>query len=147
MIDDPVPVSDWHFDNDEIAAKQRDREYKAERKAASVAALNLCPDNIKEWLISCSPDSTEPYSYKDPFSGDMVEWFEVGFNATHYFSLGVRADGILIKKISGPEYDEECQCWHDQTTVRIIEPNQASQSYWGHRQPLGKSLTYSIIKN
>jgi len=114
-----------------IMAKQS--EYTKARRAATEAALNVCPENIKDWLIRCTSDGNgQPHSYKDSFSGDEVEWFEVGHNSTHYFSLGVRADGILIKKICGPEYDDVCQCWYDSTTVKIIEPDQVSYSYWGH---------------
>jgi hypothetical protein len=107
-------------------------DYVADRAAATAAALDLCSQEIRDWLILCTSDKSGPHSDKDFRGGDDVEWFEVGHNATHYFSLGVRGDGVLIQRSSGPEFNEECQCWYDSTTVRIIEPDQVSCSYWGH---------------
>jgi len=134
MIDDLSDIiSVEQLEDIRKEAREKASEYEAERKAATEAALNVCSENIRDWLIRCtSDDNGQPCSYKDPFSGDEVEWFEVGFNSTHYFSLGVRADGILIKKVCGPEYNDECQCWYDSTTVKIVEPDQVSYSYWGH---------------
>jgi hypothetical protein len=108
-------------------------KYLSDRAAATTAALALCAPNIREWLIACTKDDDGvPYSFKDSFSGDNVEWFDVGHNATHYFSLGVRSDGVLIQRVSGPKYDEDCQCWHDNTDVRIISSEDAGKGYWGH---------------
>jgi len=121
------------FDDDVRSYEKRHDNYIAERAAATAAALDLCPPEIRDWLIQCtSGDESGPHSDKDFQGGDDVEWFDVGHNSTHYFSLGVRGDGVLIQKVSGPEYNEECQCWHDSTTVKIIEPDQVSYSYWGH---------------
>ena len=125
MIDD--------FIVDDLFVENRVNNYLEERRLATAAALDLCPIAIKDWLIQCSSDKTGPCSYKDLRSGDTVEWFEVGHNATHYFSLGVRSDGVLIQRISGPEFDEECQCWYDKTTVKIIESDQVPYGYWGHQ--------------
>mgnify|MGYP003657126009 CR=1 FL=1 len=62
-------------------------EYTAKRAAATAAALELCPKNIKDWLIECTESEDEPgvgYSDKDLYSTDSVEWFAVGFNSSLY---------------------------------------------------------------
>ena len=123
-------------------------EYREKRAAATAAALELCPENIREWLIRCTASEKEPdvaYSSTDAYSPDGVEWFDVGRNASHYFSFGVRPDGVFIAKTCGPEYSEECQCWYDNTTVSVVTTENVGNRYWGHMQPLGKSLTFSII--
>ena len=124
-------------------------EYAAKRTAATAAALELCPKNIQDWLIECTESEDEPgvaWSSQDPYSTDSVEWFEVGHNSSHYFSFGVRSDGVFIARTSGPEYSHDCQCWYDSTTVKVISANDVYNRYWGHRQPLGKNLTFGIIK-
>jgi len=104
-----------------------------ERKAATAAALELCPDHIKEWLIDCTSDE-EGKAYSSNIHGyDDVEWFDVGHNASHYFSFGIRKDGVFIKKTNGDEYHEECQCWYNATTLRIITLEEICQGYWGHQ--------------
>ncbi len=118
---------------DDLFVEDRVNNYVKDRRAATAAALDLCPPEIKDWLVRCTSDESGPYSNKDLRSGDTVEWFEVGHNASHYFSLGVRADGVLIQRISGPEFDDECQCWYDKTTVKIIESDQVPCGYWGHQ--------------
>ena len=113
------------------ASSGRYDSYKKEREAATAASLALCPDNIKEWLIGCTSDE-KGKAYSSNIGSDNVEWFEVGHNASHYFSFGVRADGIFIKKTCGPEYHEECECWYDKTTLRIITLEEVPKNYWGH---------------
>jgi hypothetical protein len=113
--------------------EDRVNNYVEERRIATAAALALCPLEIKDWLIQCTSDESGPHSNKDIMTGDSVEWFEVGHNASHYFTLGVRGDGVLIQRVSGPEFDDECQCWYDKTTVKIIEPDQVPYGYWGHQ--------------
>jgi len=106
-------------------------EWSKKRAEATSAALELCPKHIKEWLIDCTVGvGAEPYSSNE--EGDEVEWFYVGHNSTHYFSFGIRPDGVFIKKTSGPEYHKECQCWYDKTTVRIITLDEIPKNYWGH---------------
>jgi hypothetical protein len=107
--------------------------YEKERAAATAAALALCPDHIKEWLIDCTSDDIGKPHSSSSFGGDKVEWFDVGFNSSHYFTLGVRPDGVFIKKTNGDEYNEECQCWYNATTVRVVTVEEICQSYWGHR--------------
>ena len=124
---------------DEVEAEEeaelRLEEFRKKRREATAAALELCPDYIKEWLILCtsSDNPEEAYSNKDLYGDEDIEWFEVGHNATHYFSFGVRGDGIFISRASGPEYNEECQCWYDLTTVKIVSADDASNAYWGHQ--------------
>ena len=127
MIDDLDQIA-------EEASSGRYDIYEKERTAATAAALDLCPNHIKEWLIDCtSDDDGKPHSSPSSYGGDEVEWFDVGFNASHYFTLGVRSDGVFIKKTNGDEYNEECQCWYNSTTVRIVTLEEICQSYWGHR--------------
>jgi hypothetical protein len=114
------------------SGEDRVNNYAEERRIATAAALALCTLEIKDWLIQCTSDDSGPHSNKDLVTGDSVEWFEVGHNASHYFTLGVRGDGVLIQRVSGPEFDDECQCWYDKTTVKIIEPDQVPYGYWGH---------------
>jgi hypothetical protein len=109
-------------------------DWLEKQRAATITALNLCNPEIKAWLIACTSDDDDiPYSSKDAMSGDEVQWFEVGHNATHYFSIGVRADGAFIQRISGPDYDEICECWYDKTTVEIVDEDEVFNYYWGHR--------------
>ena len=120
------------FDHDE---EYRANKWFEQREAKTTAALNKCPENIRSWLIECtaSPENPEKgYSFADSFGNDGIEWFEVGHNATHYFSFGVRPDGEFIAKTYGPEYSEECQCWYDKTTVEIVVADTAPLMYWGH---------------
>lgn len=117
-------------------------QYSERRAAATAAALELCPENIRNWLIQCTASDSEPdvaHSFTDACGNDGIEWFDVGRNATHYFSFGVRPDGVYIAKTYGPEYSEECQCWYDNTTVSIITAEGACSRYWGHRQPWAKT--------
>jgi len=132
MIDDLESILttiDNELDKD-YNSKSQD-EWREKREAATAAALLLCPKYIKEWLIDCTAGADgKAYSYTD--DGDDVEWFSVGQNATHYFSFGIRPDGVFIKKTSGPEYHKECQCWYDRTTVRIVTEEDVPKNYWGH---------------
>jgi len=109
--------------------------YLEKRAAATVTALELCPENISAWLLACTASEKEPdvaYSNADVYSSDGVEWFDVGHNASHYFSFGVRPDGVFVAKTYGPEYSEECQCWYDSTTVSVVTPENVCYRYWGH---------------
>jgi len=105
--------------------------YQKERDAATSAALDLCPTHIREWLIDCTASEGRAYS-SNTQGYDDVEWFDVGHNASHYFSFGVRKDGVFIKKTIGDEYHEECQCWYNRTTLRIITLEEIPKNYWGH---------------
>jgi hypothetical protein len=109
--------------------------YLQKRAAATVAALELCPENIRDWLILCTAYEKEPdvaYSNADVYNSDGVEWFDVGHNSTHYFSFGIRPDGVFVAKSCGPEYSEECQCWYDSTTISVVTPENVCNRYWGH---------------
>ena len=121
---------------DEPAFEKRMQEYEDKRRARTAAALELCPANIRKWLIQCTSDDLgddfESAGYSTRDGGDDIEWFSVGHNSTHYFSFGVRPDGVFIQKVSGPEYSKECECWYDSTTVRVITAESTCQSYWGH---------------
>ena len=121
MIDDLEQLVEWNRE-----------KYIKEREGATEAALNLCPAWVREWLVGCTAgDNGEPYSHASSYDDD-VEWFPVGHNASHYFSFGVRSDGVFIQKIEGDEYDEDCQCWGFKTTLRIVTLEQIPQGYWGH---------------
>jgi len=105
--------------------------YLKEREAATSAALDLCPLYIRQWLVDCTEsEDGKPYSSNE--EGDNVEWFDVGHNSTHFFSFGIRKDGVFIKKTYGPEYHKECQCWYNRTTLRIIALEEIPKNYWGH---------------
>ena len=107
-------------------------EYIEERRLATEAALNLCPEWIKRWLVgTTSQGGDEALSYSESMEDD-VEWFEVGRNASHYFSLGVRSDGVFIKKVSGDEFHQECQCWYFKTSLKIVSLEEIERGYWGH---------------
>jgi len=119
-------------DLEQIVALRADYDiYQKEREAATRAALDLCPLHIRQWLVDCTA-SEDGKAYSSKEEGDEVEWFDVGHNASHYFSFGVRSDGVFIKKTNGDEYNEECQCWYNATTVRVVTVEEICQSYWGH---------------
>jgi len=121
MIDDLEELVEWNR-----------AKYIKEREEATEAALNHCPTWVREWLVNCTAgDNGEAHSYASSYD-DGIEWFQVGRNSSHYFSLGVRADGVFIKKTEGDDYDEECQCWYSKTTIRIVTLDEISRGYWGH---------------
>ena len=130
----------------DIKAKQLADQFAKERRAATNAALEFCPQNIRDWLVRCTsyPDGNEAHS-SNVHGYDNVEWFEVGHNASHYFSFGVRSDGVFIKKTNGDEYHEECQCWYNKTTLNIITSEEIPKNYWGHMQGLELNFKMSII--
>ena len=127
MIDDleGIPIPNW-------GPEKAQSKWMEEREAATAAALLLCPKHIREWLIDCSagPDGKARSENFHGYGG--VEWFEVGRNSSHYFSFGVREDGVFIKKTNGDEYHEECKCWYNKTTLRIISLEEIPKNYWGH---------------
>jgi len=110
---------------------EKDRSFSRSRSVATAVALELCPQHVKEWLTDCTAGD-DGLAYSSDEGEDEVEWFGVGHNSTHYFSFGVRSDGAFIKKTSGPEYDKDCRCWYDKTTVRIVTLDEIPKNYWGH---------------
>ena len=122
-----------YIEDETIKLRITEAEYK--RRLATAAALAHCPSDIQEWLIEVTGTSErkEACSYNDFYGAGDVEWFEVGHNASHYFSLGIRKDGGFIQKISGPEYDEDCQCWYEKTTVSVVTVEDIRSGYWGHQ--------------
>ena len=116
----------------EEKVKEHMEEWEKKCEEATAAALALCPDNIRSWLIACTANE-DGKAYSSSFHGyGDVQWFEVGRNASHYFSFGVRTDGVFIKKTNGDEYHEECKCWYNRTTLRVVTPEEVCQGYWGH---------------
>jgi len=107
-------------------------DYIEERKRKTTAALDLCPPPIRDWLIECTTGSItgEPSSTNN--DGDLVEWFMVGQNSSHQFFLGVRPDGVFIRKATGEEYNQECQCTYFKVSLTVISPGDIFNNYWGH---------------
>jgi hypothetical protein len=131
MIDDLEEILSNYdpagFFSDDLITKWRE-----ESAASTAAALKLCPQHIKDWLIDCTAGDGDEARSVQEMADDDVEWFEVGHNASHYFSFGIRSDGVFIKKTSGLEYDKDCRCWYARTTVRIITLDEIPKNYWGH---------------